>query len=177
MKRGQVLSVDIIIALIGFMAIVVFLIWGWQAVSFSITSFDETQDLYSLAYFTSESLIKSHGNPVNWYEQSTPSRSSIYSLGLANGSYISYQKISQMATLNNSYYTNYKEILGVLGPNYDLQIEYYFDNGTDFVIDNSLTFGQVTNTETLVSFSRLFILDNSSKTPGRMLVKISGGDS
>jgi hypothetical protein len=175
MKKGQVLSVDIIIALLGFMGIIVFLIWGWQTTSVKLSAYDQSQDLYTLAYFASESLVQTSGVPLNWSSQSSPSRSTISSIGLQNGSYISMQKIQSLANLNSSYYTQIKEVLGILGPNYDIQIDYYFDNGTAFVKNSALTFGQMYSSGSVVSISRLFVLDNASSTVGRMQVFVSGG--
>jgi hypothetical protein len=150
-RRGQVNSIDAMVAMVAFIMLLVFIIsfWGTMLASKS-ELLKRTRFEYGIVS-ASDALIKSAGFPSNWETNA----SGVRTIGLAlSPNVLSYSKLSNFTALP---YATQKKLLGIY-PDFYFFLQY--QNGTRaFATGNSSIFGSQ-----IAAVQRVGILGNQTVT-------------
>jgi hypothetical protein len=146
MKKGQIFSLDLVIAMLAFTVILIASIWLWEYALEKIRSTDERNDLEVISKAALAALVETPGSPSNWtnFSESSFNTSNVlflgitksYSIsnkdvkgkgksaGLSNSSYLVLDtaKVVRLTQLNMTKYETMKTLLGILGPNYQFEL-------------------------------------------------------
>ena len=167
--KGQIFSLDVIIAVLAFTTILVSSIVIWDYTHETISKTERRIELELATMNVLSTLLESPGSPSNWsnFPVNDFNESNVLSIGLTRNDSISliskdlwhldYEKISY---LNPSTYNKTKKILGLAGHDFKLTINLF--NGTEFSENYSVS-GDLTNIEEQVVLTRYGLL-NGEKT-------------
>ena len=150
-KKGQLASMDLLMALFGFTLVMVFVVSMWALYMNRLNTSIENRDLELSALQTVDTLLRSTGTPINW--EINPNTSEVLGLSSPDGS-IDNEKLSAFLKLSyNSTATKLKI------KRFKFNFSIYNLNGT---ILNST--GLFTNgTKQVVSVDRLIIIKNETR--------------
>lgn len=128
-KSSQILSVDLIVALGVFIALFLFIIITWNTNTLRIQNIQQDIELHQIAYHASSALRNTQGIPTNWQTNITTTQA----IGLSSSfGVLSRDKIDTLIDHNDTHYQVIKEKLGILGPGYEMHLEFYQYNGTEY---------------------------------------------
>jgi len=146
-KKGQLNSIDLLMASIIFSLLIVFLVGFWVVDINDIYKISKKSELESQAISISDLLLKSRGIPKNWEEN----LSNVSMIGLVNS-----QNVFVKSKLNNFTHMNYtkaKELLGIKN-------EFYFCvnslNGNTLYQSGNSTLGENGS----IGITRFAVLDS-----------------
>jgi uncharacterized membrane protein affecting hemolysin expression len=151
MKRSQIISIDVMIALSIFLLVFIFFIWTWNS---QITRFNQSNNNLELQLLSQHAakVLLTQGVPSNWHEDMNP-----HILGLtAYDGRVLYDKVYALSNFTSSNYSEVKRLLGILGPKYELFIDVQlYDAGV--YISNS-TIGMIPENASAVAVTQRNIL-------------------
>jgi len=157
-NKGQISSVDVIFALLTLLFIFTILLWGWQFTSEKLKEEQINRDLNLIAIYTSRSLVDTPGSPTNWHNSSTINSSIINSIGVSNlPGILNTEKFNYLVENNATNYNDIKKIIGVLGPGYELYVDYEVLINSSY--ENVNSFGLFPNGSKVVKVQRLILTD------------------
>lgn len=109
-KKGQVLTIDLVLSLTVFLAAFFILFYVWQSTQeITVLNIHELE-MSKLAVSIAQSLVYTQGQPSNWHSQSSQSSTSSYGLSWRDN-VLQQEKAEAFAALNSSYNST-KEKLG-----------------------------------------------------------------
>jgi len=154
--RGQISSIDLVLAIIVFSILFVFFVSSWSTTVSSAKNAMKKNRMEYAALSATDLMLKSSGAPANW-EQNP---SSVQMVGLASApNVLSPAKLSNFTAMN---YSRQKDLLG-------MQEEFYFyidnANGTRLYEDGNLT----VKSKSVVSITRYGILSGNRVKIGMMV--------
>ncbi|MBI2661775.1 hypothetical protein HYX09_05940 [Candidatus Woesearchaeota archaeon] len=164
-RQCQIFSLDMLIAMMGFVILIISASLLWD---YSLNSIDARENRYSMELAASgvlSSLLETQGNPSNW--SSLPisqfNESNIDSLGLAKNSTLglSHEGLweidwKKLRYLNSSSYNKTKVMLGLQGYEFNLTVNKF--NGSSFALNYSVS-GEIQSAN-VVKRTRYALLDN-----------------
>ena len=164
-KAGQIFSLDFLIAVIAFAAILTASAVVWDYTAKKTGAAEKRNGLELAAMNTLSALIETPGNPSNWSRLPAQNfnPSNVFSLGFAKnithgldfgGSWILDRK--KLSYINSSTYNTTKNILGLAGYEFNLTLMDY--NGTGFVFNYSVS-GDFGNASNVVKHTRYAMID------------------
>ncbi|MFT4310514.1 MAG: hypothetical protein ACMXYC_02690, partial [Candidatus Woesearchaeota archaeon] len=121
-KKGQIISIDVIIGFSLFLIVVLSLFWMWHQMRLE----DATQDVVTRR--AGLSLFYTQGEPVYWHTQETFNR-----VGVLSGVYVDMDKIEALNTSNRVPY-----VLGIRGYDWGFWYALYDDSWQDEVVVRAL---------------------------------------
>ncbi|MFW5746180.1 MAG: hypothetical protein ACOCWQ_01365 [Nanoarchaeota archaeon] len=126
-RRGQILSVDLIVALAIFAFLLIGIMGIWRYAFEKNQMHEDHADLEQVAKRASDVLFLTSGNPPYWHEQGYENVTTdvVWSAGLRQDHWFDADKISFVAGMNETVFSRFLQILGVMGPRYNLSISYY----------------------------------------------------
>lgn len=156
-RRGQMISMDMIIALAMFIFIMLGSFWAWHMTEYKINYIKDMTEMEVMAKNSLNSVVGSSGEPSNWHITGN-----ITSIGIMKDMYgvASEGKIDKLIGIGNSSYDNVKHLLGIVGG-----YEVYLDIG-------GRTTGMVNNAsiENVVVVDRAMLLENGTRASVSMRV-------
>ena len=183
-NKAQFFSVDLVVAILLFITIIISSIYIWDYSKERIFLAEKRNNLNLLARNTLSSLVETSGNPSNWssipetefnennilslgllkshslnnYDQIKKSRSG--ALGLNNLAILDKNKIETLSNFNNTKYETQKKILGLLGPNYNFELQIKKWNETAFEINYNIGIPPTNESRNIVRLDRFALLDD-----------------
>lgn len=132
MARGQLLSIDTLIALTVFTFIIISVLWIWNFSLNKAETVENNRDLKLIATHASDVLFMTPGLPTHWNNLSDADFNypNISSLGLRTSHYIDVDKINRLVALNGTNLTVILSLLGIKGPDYNMSLEYFTYNSS-----------------------------------------------
>lgn len=129
-KKGQIFTLDIIVAIIIFTTILTMSLFGWNYTQQKIYENEVRNEMEFVARNAASALVLTRGNPIDW--NNTPEdefniTAPIYSLGLTTGypGILSMQKIYRLENYSH-YPEGYEAIKKFLGVNpYEIYVEFW----------------------------------------------------
>lgn len=162
MSKGQVLSIDLLIATAIFLFILNTSVLIWNSELSRKNDMEARKWMEESARTTSNQLVTSQGDPSDWQNLQELNESSLHSLGLVDSrNMLNQKKVDKLSLLSNTNYALIKRVIG---------LEAY--NVTIYLISNksSMIFGtEPASEEGVISVDR-FALLNDSKVTIRMKV-------
>ena len=158
-KKAQIISIDIMIALVIFIIIFVSLFSGWF---FSLRRFEvalDYKELEFLSQFAANALFMP-GIPYDWHTAG----GGLYdpqTIGLGDGRRVlMYEKIVAASDFAQTNYSDFKRLLGVLGPGYNFFVNISIFDSLEY-IDNT-SFGIPPSNASHVAISQRYGLLDST---------------
>lgn len=148
--KGQIWTLDLLFSGIAFALIIAIFIIAWDAFSDTANKEKDYIEVYQAAYFASDSLLSTSGDPLGFEYWNA----SVSSLGLVSKN----NELDQLKlqSLNSSNYTYMKKTLG-LG-----KYEFYIDIRDSIDLNKSIyLFGNLTNSSDTIVLDRIVIYNNS----------------
>ncbi len=183
MLKGQVSSIDAIIALGVFLMIFAVIGSNWQEVLEKNANAKQFYPINSIARNAMASLIETSGNPSNWtqFPASSFNETNVKSLGLgkapkttaevnkersfglgfANAWQLDYNKVKKLAEFNQTRYDSIKKMLGITGPNYEYYLKVQKWNGTAYSLNTTIGSAPFSNASHSASIKRLAAMDGN----------------
>jgi len=118
-QKGQMLSTEIVLAMVLFMASLTAFLFTWNSISSTYSQELQQRQLQVALTSISDQMVLSTGDPQDW-EFSTLQDSNSFGLAQSRG-ILSPQKLSALQTLNASYYDQVREGMGA--GRFDLYME------------------------------------------------------
>lgn len=183
-NKAQFFSVDIVVAILLFITILISSIYIWDYSKEKIFLSEKSNNLNLLARNTLNALVETTGNPSNWsfIAENEFNESNILSLGLLKSSSLNNynqrekarsgalgcnnlaildkNKIETLSNYNNTKYETQKKILGLLGPNYNFELQIKKWNGTAFGINYTIGISPTNESRNIVRLDRFALLDD-----------------
>ena len=132
MGKGQLFSIDTLIALVLFSFVIISIVWLWGFSIEKVDTREQNSDLELVASNAAMSLFMTAGQPTAWH--TFPSvdftTRNISSVGLRAGHIIDVTKIRSLETFASANQSTVLRLLGLLGPGYNMSLEYFLYNGT-----------------------------------------------
>lgn len=126
LRKGQIVSFDLIVSIGVFLIAVLLLIALWVFVVDRIRAYDEELNMLDAALHASNQLLLTGGDPAGWHLLGLGEVSAI---GIADGkNEINSGKLGRFVALNGTNYTDVKEMLGA--GYYELYVGVSYLNGT-----------------------------------------------
>ncbi|MFW6047356.1 MAG: hypothetical protein ACOCP4_06200, partial [Candidatus Woesearchaeota archaeon] len=174
-KKGQVISVDIAIALGIFMVILAVFFWAWNETYINKGRYEENNELSRSNKRITNMLLNTKGFPEYWHNMSNDdfNKENVSSLGLVDyNNLISYDKIFSLAEFNDSNYDDIKTMIGLSGSGYDFEIKVWiydegFSGNPDFKIGLSDKNASYTN-----KAEKFFVFSNKTRKEGKLSLKV-----
>lgn len=130
-RRGQLFSLDVVVAIGIFILIMISCIWVWDYSREKVYLTVRRETLEISARGALSGLLENPGSPSNWHEdQSAFSEAGVNSLGLAGSRpwLLSPEKIQALQDWYSSENETYKTLLAIKG--YDFHLEFWkYDSG------------------------------------------------
>ncbi len=126
-KKGQMLSLDLLFALIIFIFILIGSFWTWNHAQERIQETYTMKDLQLTTQNTINELVKRPGDPINWYVYTNISNVTSFGLADQTINYAKQEKIDKIIFYGNDSYQESREKLHIGKYNYFLIIG---DNST-----------------------------------------------
>ncbi|MAG47606.1 hypothetical protein CL617_03295 [archaeon] len=183
-KRGQIFSLDIIIAAITFIIVVILVFQILDYSNNKIIANELESDINLIAENAISVLVEEEGNPNNWslFDVNDFNTNAIFSLGLSKSlnfddldskekgkslasanvgrNILDQSKIDRLEVLNSTQYDNIKNILGIKGSGYEFEVQAKNWNGSSYSLKNLI--GKVpSNAEFIVKKSRFGLIDQN----------------
>lgn len=153
MPKGQISSLDLVIAASIFIAIMLSIIGAWNDIRYRIDRYEDKRLISQKALSVAELLTKTGGDPVYWEGLGTVDSDTVNSLGLSSGDNIlDEEKLVRFGTAD---YGEIKTILGLSREEFNLTV-YNVTGGNRVLL---YSFGRSYN-ETNSRVSRYALLDN-----------------
>ncbi len=176
-KTGQIFSLDFLIAIIAFAAILTASAIVWDYTAKKTDAAEKRNGLELAAINVLSALIETQGSPSNWSRLHVQSfnSSNVFSIGLAknithgldfSGSWVLDRK--KLNYINSSNYNMTKNILGLSGYEFNLTLSTY--NGTGFVFNYSVS-GDFGNASNIVKHTRYTMIDGKK---AEISLKVAG---
>lgn len=164
-KGGQIFSLDFIIAVIAFAAILTASAVVWDYTAKKTDAAEKRNGLELASMNILSALMETQGNPSNWssLQLQNFNSSNVFSIGFAknythgldfDGSWIIDG--GKIHYINSSTYNAAKNILGLEGYEFNLTLRTY--NGTGFVFNYSVS-GEFGNASNIVKHTRYAMID------------------
>ena len=164
-NKGQVFSIDIIIAMIIFIFIIISSAWFWDTAKEKMHQTEARNDLELIAYNAVSVLIGTVGDPPNWNNQTFLDRN-IYSIGIGKNRpwIIDEEKASRIGELNATNYNLIKRILGIRGSSYEfyLNISKYNSSSSSFTYLTLAGKKPNSSSSHVINIKRIAISDNDN---------------
>lgn len=179
-KKAQIFSLDLIIAVIIFILILVSIAWAWDYSREKIISSEKKNDMLLVANNVLSVLVETEGNPANWSSFSVDdfNESNILSIGLAKSlatddttiknsaralSYngvcnLDISKITILDNFDSQKYSTYKKILGINPYDFELSINMW--NGANYSTSNIMGL-YPDNSENIIHADRFALLNGT----------------
>lgn len=156
MKKAQVFSLDILLALIGFIVVIGITMYFYGTISTQYKKIDLKTDVVKVGQYAYQVLFESQGNPHDWHTKdfATQNTSTIRSLGVAtfNPAILNPDKLAKLSAENDTYYNEIKRYVGYLGPKYDFYytVTMYDNVAGQYQANPAYKFGKTVNSKTFV---------------------------
>ena len=127
-KRGQMFSTDMLIAVIIFVIILAGVIWLGDFVNEKISYNENRRGMAVMAGYAASGLVETTGSPADWenLSDSNFNETNVLSLGLVDedgGAWeLDFAKLARLGSLYPSKYETLKKLLGLRGADYEFQL-------------------------------------------------------
>jgi len=154
LDKGQIFTLDMVIASIIFASVLSSSMMLWQFQRDKAHSEEQRIDMETMSGRTMSLLMETKGLPENWTQYPTDD---IYSFGLVDEYLVvNRTKLNDLSALD---YNSVKEILGILGPDYEFGFEVSVMGDEGYIIDASFGLVPDSNSSEVIVVSRECILD------------------
>jgi hypothetical protein len=120
MDRGATFTLDMIVALFLFMVIVLSVLWLWGEAYRYVYGMGDVRARMRKALDLSDMLVKTSGNPVNWFELDDVTTDNTRSIGLAKEENV--LDSNRLDKLNSSNVSIIKTIFGLSKEDFELTV-------------------------------------------------------
>lgn len=156
-NKAQISSLDVIFSLLALFLILSTIFWGWGFISEKMSEDKDSREFFLLSSFALDALVETPGNPKDWHLIGDLNVSEIKSLGISDiPGMVNKDKWDFLIQQNQTNYDYIKNYLGILGPGYEIYIEYFEFNGSNYNKNSSIGMFPVTD---IVSRSERIVLD------------------
>ena len=119
-QKGQLFSLDMIVAGIAFLMIILLTMITFNQMNQTITLAEEESNRNETSLNTAKQLLATPGSPANW--ENLEDLNNVFSLGIVSTkNYIDLKKMEKLSDLNSTNYNAAKKLLGAA--KYGLKIE------------------------------------------------------
>jgi len=182
-KKAQLFAMDLVVAMITFLFVIIAAFYTHDYAFEQIYLWEERVDLLRVNHYLAGALLENPGIPGDWYRinESDFNGGNISSLGLSiSGSVndtqtkmsstslmnsgldmIDSDKLDRLVELNDTHYNEFKNILGVVGPSYDFNIEFRTWNGTGYASLHKLGTWPKENIPHRTRIDRMVLVDDT----------------
>lgn len=163
-KKAQFFSADVVFAVVVFIGLVITIGSYWDYSTEKIMNFELRGDIEFISRNAFNVLLATEGIPPDWetLDAGSFNESRVKSVGLSkNMGSLSLEKIEKLKQLNESKYTAIKTLLGVIGPNYEFQLDIYQWNGTGYQLNLTLGAKVEPNATRIVSLHRYAMINST----------------
>lgn len=161
--RCQYVSIDTLVAIIAFIAVLVIVITSWQHIMSKVDQQESDADLEMLADHAALLLFSTPGQPSSWHNET-----SWTNLGLKSGQAIDHRKMAALSGLSGA---DLRRGIGVLGAGYNVSINYTVFNASSSGYDQAYHAGVAPVNATVVKVREYLGLDENM-TYVRAIVKV-----
>ena len=161
-KKGQIFSIDLVVAVIVFIFILIASFWAWHITENRINYIRTIRDMTIIAQNSVNTIVSTHGHPTDWFSLPDDELINIQSFGIIYNKkgVASTDKIARLQYLSALDYNKTKEKLGIIGPG----MEFYLMAG-DYNIGSPME-----NARDVVIVNRAMALENGTFIPIKMRV-------
>jgi hypothetical protein len=174
-RRGQILSIDILVALVIFSFILIAGVWIWHFSLQKAQAQEDINDLSLVAERASYALFMTSGDPSHWdhLDAANVSTHSIHALGLRSGRHIDMAKVARLDALQATKMSSIMTISGLKGPGYTmaLNVFLYNDSAENFEETAAYQIGTQPDNASQVAVREMVGLD-SNATLVRLILKV-----
>jgi hypothetical protein len=164
LNRGQLFSLDAVIAVGIFTIILISITWSWDLVTEKISIDNKQEEIAILSKNALSTLLITSGNPLNWNMESNDwfNSSNMHDLGVSFApSIIQDGKISKLEEVNDTKYGDMKKLLGLR--KYDFHLSFYIYDGDNYALQPEFEVGRnLPGNETFVHVINRYGLINNN---------------
>jgi len=137
LNKGQVFSLDTILAIGIFLMVFMVTISVWDGIDRKKILVESRDEMEFVAQNAALVLFTTSGLPTNWDSLEINSES-VDSLGLSDSKgVLSTDKLVELETQNIAAYEEFKEILGIRGPGYEFYAQIFYDPGDQTLLGDT----------------------------------------
>ncbi len=122
-QKGYMGTLDLIVAMIVFLAIIYMIIWVGDETQRTVVSFENSQAYKDKAISIADVLLKTRGSPGNWEHISNATNWNVTSIGIASEpNVLDEKKLDMLKAFDGSSYANTTRLLGLTSENYHIEL-------------------------------------------------------
>lgn len=168
MDRAQVFSLDVMFAIGVFALILMSIAWSWSFVTEKISQDNIMTDMQINSKNAISVLLETPGRPTNWDNTAENDLfdndvKNVDSLGLSVSypSVLHKNKVARLDYLNNSYYENIRDVLGL--SKYEFHLNFYVYDGSTYPSTPNYEIGNGSSSQSKYAFviNRYAVIDNN----------------
>lgn len=154
-NKGQLFSLDVIIAAGAFILILIAAIVIWEYTAENVVLKEKRNDMQLVSMNVLSALIETKGNPVNWTEYDY-NETNVLSLGIASNRWILDE--NRIESMQDGNYDSTKKILGIANYDFELLIDSY--DGSSYAEKYSIGISP-SDAENIIVNERFALFNNS----------------